>query len=135
MKNFDWSGLEEFRKTLPEYRRHESFQLLVAVWDIVKAQYLIEQYPRETHRLLLANAPKVYEFEHPEKSWYMFNHKAHEDERIDISRPVILALVDVGGELEQLVIDGLNRMYKAWKLGFESIPCYVLQPEEEKACR
>jgi hypothetical protein len=135
-KKFDWSGLEDFRKTLPDYRRHESFQFIVAAWDIVRALYLLDKYPRETSTLTLENAPRVYGFEYPETSWYRFSAQAHEDERVDITRPVILALIDVGEENpDHLVIDGLNRMYKAWKLGHKNIPCYVLATEEADACR
>lgn len=134
--NSAWAGLEEFRKTLPDYRRHERYQFFVAAWDIVKALYILDRYPRDTNKLTLENAPKVYGFEHPERSLYRFNQNAHEDERIDITRPVILALIDVHEEKpDHLVIDGLNRMYKAWKLGETRVPCFVLTTEEQDACR
>lgn len=132
----DWSGLEAFRKTLPEYRRHEYFRFLAAGWDLVKVQYLLTQRPHEQHSLRLANAPKVYGFEEPESSLYRFDTASAEDERVDLTRPVILAMIAVGnGKEEQLVIDGLNRMYKGWKNGVASIPCYILSSKEEMLCR
>jgi len=58
-------------------------------------------------------------------------------EEIDTTIPVILVLVQ--GEPDTrpqlLLIDGLHRLYKAYREHKEVIPCYALTPEEERQCR
>ncbi len=58
-------------------------------------------------------------------------------EEIDTNIPVILALIqgDEGEESKPILIDGLHRLYKAFREGKETIPCYALTPDEERLCR
>jgi hypothetical protein len=140
--------LEAFRAQLPEYRRRETFRFLTLSWDIVRALYIVHKHPRETQKIDVATFAQNYGFpfneqgdpggDLPESSSLFFytDPKAARDDRIDTTRPVLIALVALSGEKPgAMMIDGLHRLYKAAWQGQPQLEAYVLAPEEERACR
>lgn len=51
---------------------------------------------------------------------------------VDVRVPLIAAILPNG---RALVIDGWHRVFQAWKRGIMALPCYVLDQQEEAACR
>ncbi len=146
----DYQALEVFRHTLPAYRQQETYQFLFIRWDIVKALYLIQKDGRETHLLHVAQTAKVFGFDKEaaqvgeqegkpvfDSGLFYVNLETVMSEQVDLDRPVILAQAQLGNKPtpQTMLIDGLHRLYKAARLGRETLPCYVLSPEEEQQCR
>ena len=48
----------------------------------------------------------------------------------DLSKPGIVATLEVDGEPTALFIDGVHRLYRAWREGVPSLPAYVLTVAE-----
>jgi hypothetical protein len=52
----------------------------------------------------------------------------------DLTNPVLLGLVRVGDKPPAgLLIDGVHRLYHAWRTGVPRLPAYVLTAEETRA--
>ena len=52
----------------------------------------------------------------------------------DLTRPVLLAQVRVGAQPPAaLLIDGVHRLYHAWRTGVPRLPAYLLTAEETRA--
>jgi hypothetical protein len=48
----------------------------------------------------------------------------------DLTKPVLVATLEAGGEPTRLLIDGVHRLYRAWREGVASLPAYVLTVAE-----
>jgi hypothetical protein len=48
----------------------------------------------------------------------------------DLTKPVLVATLEAGGEPTALFIDGVHRLYRAWREGVASLPAYVLTVAE-----
>jgi hypothetical protein len=49
---------------------------------------------------------------------------------IDLTKPVIVATLETSGEPAALFIDGIHRLYRAWREGVAQLPAYVLSVAE-----
>lgn len=136
----DQAQLAMFRQNLPERERYEIHRFFVVRWDIVTARYLTSRPGRRLDTLNVRSAARAYEFDKP----YTMDRWAYVDPtramsaEIDPDIPVILALIAREQEGEPpipLLIDGLHRLYKAYREERISIPCYALTPQEEQLCR
>jgi len=131
--------LEAYRQTLPESQRHETFRFLMVQWDIVKARFLIQQSNKRLDTLRVRDAARAYGLDTSQSidSWAHVDETRAMSDEIDTIIPVILALIqgDEGTRPKPILIDGLHRLYKAYREGKETIPCYALTSEEEKQCR
>ena len=58
----DYREVEEFRRSLPEYRQYESYSFFIASWDIVRALYLIHKRPRALQTIDVAQFARQYGF-------------------------------------------------------------------------
>lgn len=138
----DQVQLAAFRQNLPESQRNETFRYFMVRWDIVKARYLIQKRNTPPDVLLVAITAHTYGLDTPRDSDKAV-YAVHVDEmramseEIDTNIPVILALIqgDEGEESKPILIDGLHRLYKAFREGKETIPCDALTPDEERLCR
>jgi hypothetical protein len=138
-----------FRAALPEYRRHESYRFLALGWDIVRALYLIEKRPRDPQSIDVETFAKNYGFPfHPEgtvtedtplehSGFFYVDVQTVMSDQIDLARPLLIALMMLEGREQPgaILIDGLNRLFKAARLGVAEITAYVLTSEEEQLCR
>ncbi len=129
-----------FRQSLPESQRYEVHRFFVARWDVVAARYLIAQTGKQVDRLPVLSAAKAYCFDKPQSidSWARVDPILAMSDAIDLDIPVILALIAREQEDAKplpLLIDGLARLYKAYREERISIPCYALTPDEEQLCR
>lgn len=59
--------------------------------------------------------------------------RALTDPAVDTSRPPIVVLYPPTGLA--IPVDGWHRIYKAWKLGHDTLPAYLLTDGEEFVCR
>ncbi|GCE32083.1 hypothetical protein KDA_75670 [Dictyobacter alpinus] len=135
MNTVDFTELGAFREGLPESERFETFRFFVARWDIVKARYIIQKANKPVGSLRVASAARVYGLDRPqtEESAVAVDETRGMSETIDTRVPVILALLK--GASSPILIDGLHRLYKAYREGKETLPCYALTSEEEQLCR
>lgn len=53
----------------------------------------------------------------------------------DLTKPVFVATVEAGGEPAPLFIDGVHRLYRAWREGVATLPAYVLTVAESQQIR
>ena len=136
----DQMQLEAFRQNLPESHQFEMHRFFVARWDIVKARFIIQRTGKSIDRLPVLSAAKAYGFDKPYTSegWARIDPQRAMSEEVDTNVPVILALIareQEGQPPIPLLIDGLHRLYKAYREQKTSIPCYALTPYEEQLCR
>jgi len=53
----------------------------------------------------------------------------------DLTKPVIVATLEVDGEPTALFLDGVHRLYRAWREGVAHLPAYVLTVAETQQIR
>ncbi len=139
LNRFNFQGLEAYRQTLPESQRYETFRFFMVRWDIVRARYLIQQTNKRQDVLRVRDAAHAYGLDAPQTidSAVRVDEQLAMSEAIDTNIPVILALIqgDEGAKPKPILLDGLHRLYKAYREGRETIPCYALTPDEERMCR
>jgi len=141
----DQMQLEAFRQSLPQRERYEVHRFFVVKWDIVAARYFIQQTNKRLDSMPVAGAARAYNFDKPyvntietSSSFALIDPTRAMSEEIDTNVPVILALIAREKEGKRpipLLIDGLHRLYKAYREEKETIPCYALTPNEEQLCR
>jgi hypothetical protein len=135
---------EDYRLTLPEYRRYEKFQWLDKLYDVVAANIVIERYNLS---LELMNQELVEAWAFALKLNYEFGTSphyilgAHCDEthiqngEIDLNRPLIyLQIVTGKGKNKKphcILIDGVHRLRKAW-LNKSNLQAYFIPVNYEK---
>jgi hypothetical protein len=132
--------LAMFRQSLPESQRYEVHRFFVVRWDIVAARFLIQQTSKRVDRLPVLSAAKAYGFDKSQTidSWAHVDPALAMSDAIDLDIPVILALIareQEGDRTIPIIIDGLARLYKAYRGGRISLLCYALTPDEEQLCR
>jgi hypothetical protein len=144
----DCEELEAFRATLPAYRCYETCRFFTAGWDIVRALYLIHRQKRLPQQIDVALFARNYGFpftegvtqggDLPEDSGFFYvDTKTVLSDQVDLSRPLLIALVAVEGRERPgvVLIDGLHRLFKAAWRGMPELPAYALTPDEERLCR
>lgn len=137
----DYQQLEAFRQSLPAQERFELYRFFTVTWDIVKARFLASQPGRRLDTLNVAQTARAYGFDKPysiETSFTYVDPIRAMSSAIDPDTPVILALIarEKAGEPPiPMLIDGLHRLYKAYREERITIPCYALTPDEEQLCR
>ena len=131
--SIDFTELETFRMTLPVDHRDEKFRFMRWRWDIVKAQFLIQQTGKEPGVLHVPFAVRWLGLYFPPS--HIDPKRAMSDE-VDTNIPVILAFVQFAEEqTEPFLIDGWNRLFKANQERKETILYYMLSQDEERLCR
>ncbi|MFC7279601.1 hypothetical protein ACFQS1_37035 [Paractinoplanes rhizophilus] len=113
------------------------------VFDIDAALALIAATPRETQQLDVpawATAYSLHHLDNPQRlAVSLIGPTPDAVDRLyamstDLTNPVILGLVRVGdGPPAGLLIDGVHRLYHAWRKGTPHLPAYVLTAEETQA--
>jgi len=135
----DHAQLKEFELTLSGYKQGEWFVFVSRQYDIVAAKFLIHKLELEPVQINVkeaaSNAYLAYGdnavplFAHIDDD-FLSNHLVLEDKMIDLSDPLIYAVSTFGrGKDKQtgrLLIDGHHRLRKAFLLGVETLPAYVL---------
>jgi hypothetical protein len=105
------------------------------VYDIVKAQFIIEQSRKSSKEISVDELAEACGFDHrpfKEQDGYQFFSNAainfeHSLKELDLEKPLILL---PNGKL----IDGHHRLYRAFMLGIETLQAYTLSPAEAKLC-
>lgn len=140
---FDWRGLEDFRKSLPVAGerlnfQHEMYCFGPYAWDIVMAQYLLQQRPHDIVQMNVKDImdalglPKVSK---PNTlSLVYVSEERVEAPEVDDSKPIIFARTPFY-QGQVLPIDGLTRIVRAFRRGQVTIASYILTEEESEACR
>ncbi|MEV4709679.1 hypothetical protein [Actinoplanes sp. NPDC049316] len=113
------------------------------VFDIDAALALIAATPHETQQLDVtawATAYSLHHLDDPQRlAVSLIGPTRDAVDRLyamstDLSNPVILGLVLIGdGPPAGLLIDGVHRLYHAWRKGIPHLPAYVLTAEETRA--
>jgi hypothetical protein len=112
------------------------------VFSIDAAQALIDAAPRDTHDLDVITWATAYGLTHlddPHRSAVNLIGPAPGAVdrlyalRTDLTRPVLLGRVSVNGSPPAaLLIDGVHRLYRAWREGAPRLPAYLLTAEETR---
>jgi hypothetical protein len=149
--------LDTFRASLPACDQRDEFSLLNLWWDVVKARWILAQWPRPIQSLSVPGWAKGYRYDqllaHPEPEYgppdergfrevkmpfvlvYVDPKQALRDE-IDLTQPVIVAEIGLpNGQETQIFLDGHKRLYKALASGLQTIPAFLLSREEAELCR
>ena len=139
----DPAELEAFRLTLPEGERHERFEWLTAVYDVVAARFVICKHNLTSRKINVKTWAEAFGMGGPEHTDRLsFNlltgvsdHKALE-ERIDPSIPIILIEHTFKAkrktESTTLILDGNHRLRKALLKGQLEIEAFYLPKELSK---
>lgn len=134
-----WTGLEEFRESLPEERRHEKFSLFHFGFDIVKAQFLIQKKKLPVIRLDVREWAQGLGLAGERKDEAISIMTGVCDSNvfrdvIDYSVPIIVAQFKPrrGSEVVTWLIDGNHRLRRAFLEKAEDIPAYLLDEKLTK---
>jgi hypothetical protein len=113
------------------------------VFDIDAAHRLIDAAPRDTAALDVmawATAYGLTRLDDPDRTTVSLLGPTSDGlDRLyamstDLTRPVILGRVRVGAiPAAALLIDGVHRLYHAWRQGVPQLPAYVLTTHETRA--
>jgi hypothetical protein len=107
--------------------------------SIDDAQVLIADHPRESHSLDVAVWANAYgltgiDDPHPHTISLVGPTRAGLDRAYamttDLTVPVIVAQLNPGGQPAPLLIDGVHRLYHAWRDGEPRLPAYLLSVAE-----
>lgn len=107
----------------------EWFQFLVHGWDVEKAKTFVPDEVEDTID------PREVESMVNSILGVSVDEEYAMSDAVDLTEPVIIGWFDVeddDGELirQHLVIDGWHRVYRALEEGVETLPAYMLTPEE-----
>lgn len=135
-----------FYQSPPDYHEHhdkQAFSFMSFAWDIDKALALVAG--REPEGCIDPTAcadgflgPEMtpgQDYERIPISIIGVNVYHALSERVDTTRPIIIAEIKVGDSMMKMIIDGWHRIWRGRHDGIESIPAYILTPEEERSCR
>lgn len=160
-KRINGLTLEEFRATLPEYRRYETFRLLAAAWDTIKGQWIASD-GRAVVNADITAAIKFFALDIPSTTASVWEETTDEQgkvwkrlvnaripliyvkteealaEQIDLTRPILIGQMvinkaDGEAEINSVPLDGFHRLHKAALTGVDHLPAYLLTPEETNA--
>ena len=138
--------LDEFRKDVPEYRRHERYVFFHHVADIVQGYYLASQSHHDLYPLDVEKQAKAYDMKKyvpkKERDLKMRNGGMS----FSILNPIQLGETDAAMEMpvERLkdpllfgmvdgkpwLLDGHHRLYRAYQEEIEELFAYILTEEE-----
>lgn len=110
-----------------ELVKTESFFYYGMEWDVREAKRIIYQNPRPISQF------PVKSVEYYIKSGAIATNNTYKDANLSI--PVILISAKGEDESGQFPIDGWHRIRKALETGVETLPSYILTPEETKKIR
>lgn len=111
------------------------------VFNINKAEEIIAAEPRATIPTEVPSWAAVYQLDRlrpdyagaswcpifgPDQRHFNYEHAMS----TDLAKPVIIALVKFGDDVNQLLIDGTHRMFHAHTKGLDRLPAYFLSVEE-----
>ena len=122
--------LEVFRQSLPKEDRDETCFDGIP-WDVVKARFIAYRDNRSTEMI-----DATVHWKNIRISSEANMNKAHaRSEQVDLNKPVILIKWknDVG-VIEDRIIDGRHRLFKAVHKGIAVLPAYILSAEEGQLC-
>jgi hypothetical protein len=128
----------------PERRPNQRFYFGVWVFDVDRAQALIVERPRETHRLPVGLWARFYGLDDNREDRHsisLIGPGPNFDRRYamttDLNEPVIVAMLrnEDAGEDAPLLIDGTHRLFRAYTEGVAELPAYVLSMDESQVIR
>jgi len=90
-------------------------------WDIDKAQEILKQVPRPTHKVPVKALTSTLGLVHIDPAHAL---------TVDLTIPVILGWIYVNSNWHQILIDGNHRAYRARQLKKKTLPAYILTKEE-----
>ncbi|WP_117214749.1 hypothetical protein [Allorhizocola rhizosphaerae] len=108
-------------------------------FSIDEAQALIADHPREPASLNVAAWANAYGLTHIDdpdpRTVSLIGPTRDSLDReyamgTDLTKPVLVATLEADGELTPLFIDGVHRLYRAWREGVTHLPAYVLTVAE-----
>jgi len=119
--------LDAFRRTFPD-PNEVRFDDDCVRWFITTALYLVARSGRQAEMIDVMSWTH-----HLERS--IINKEYALSEKVDLKRPIIIAAwEDNRGQIILKLIDGMHRLYKAYKTGVAQLPAYVLTVDEGKLC-
>lgn len=150
----DSSELEAFRQTLPDYRKNENYTLMGITWDVIRAMFLCSKKKRKLENVPVKDVVEglsIYDSseedentnEPAKEGWQPVNIKLGSpvngkfalSDSCNLERPLLVAQFKLpSGKISPIVIDGMHRLWKAYKNGLKTLPCYVLTISESNAC-
>lgn len=139
----DAAELEVFRATLPETERHERFEWLTAIYDVVMARFLIQKEKLAAQKISVKSWAEAFGMGGPENQERLsFNLLTGVSdgkalaENIDPSIPIILIEHTFKSkrktESTTLILDGNHRVRKAFLKGQPEIEAFYLPKELSK---
>lgn len=96
------------------------------MWDIDKAWRILKNKPRKPHIVEDQNG----QFKHIAET---FDLEPEKLKHADCAVPGIITTIIQDNKLQNIVIDGIHRLVKAYQNDFTYF-CYYLFPEESKEC-
>ncbi len=124
----DEAELEAFRLTLPEIDRIEKRNDGIP-WDIVKARYLAYRANLQPVEVDPDTCWKKIKWISDIKPEYALS------EQVDLNKPIIIVKrKNDAGVVEDRIIDGSHRVFKAHHNHIATIPAYILSEEEGELC-
>ncbi|MFF8401725.1 hypothetical protein ACF06P_08840 [Streptomyces sp. NPDC015684] len=116
------------------------------MFNIDKAQSLLQQHPRNPEPTLVTDWADHYHLRHltpdydgtpwcpifgPDQSHFNAEHAM----QADLDKPVIIATMEFDGRPAVLLIDGIHRMYRAMVEGLATLPAHTLTVAETASIR
>jgi hypothetical protein len=124
----------------PDIPRGQIFLFGAFVFNVDRALATLAEAPREARPINVADWARFFGFDLSQDDGIALFAPRHLDPdyamTTDLGEPVIIATLrgDEGREYP-LLIDGTHRIYKAYTLGEETLPAYVLDDEESLTIR
>lgn len=114
---------------------HESFTFGMTTWDVTKLWNAVEE-GRQVHTVDIESAYSMINaimgVGLTPRDEDMTGEEYALSDQVDFTVPVLLAHweVDPKEEPSTMVIDGWSRIFKAYRQGFRTLPCYVFTDQE-----
>lgn len=120
--------------------RRQAFVFGAYLFNVDRGLATIAEAPRETRPIRVGDWARFFGFDLSEDDGIAFFASRYLDRdyamTTSLDEPVLIAtLRGDEGRRYPLLIDGTHRIYKAFALGMEALPAYVLTDEESLAIR
>lgn len=119
--------------------RGQVFVFGAYLFNVDRALAVIAEAPRETRSIQVAAWARFFGFDLSKDDGIALFAPRHLDPEYamttDLENAVLIATLRDDERLYPLLIDGTNRIYKAYMLGVDTLPAYVLSDEESIAIR
>jgi hypothetical protein len=121
-------------------KRGQMFVFGAFLFNVDRALATVAEAPRETRPIRVADWARFFGFDLSEDDGIALFAPRYLDPdyamTTDLDEPVLIStLRGDEGRRYPLLIDGTHRIYKAFALGVETLPAYVLSDEESLAIR